>query len=332
MKPLKSVTTVIVSNYKFSIIDRIFKMSTREPDISSLKELGLTENQAKAIIGMVKIGVQSDATSIAKVSNVPRSKIYFILQQLTEIGLIESFQIEGSVNYYKCLKIESIISRLKELSDQKIKKIAFALDATEQNLRRIENTESSDSNEKLDFVAIKGRDRIFEQITDLIDSYSDPNIRIIVNLPFFTYKAVSLELLDKLENKCKKLIESPNLEILVNKEEFEEIRKIKGPDFLKNYFLVAPLPLKDKKLFPNPVKLPITEPSNDLLTNLSNIFESRPFFMIIGTESAIIIIEKDYTSTALCIQNKTFLQFQQDIISSLFAVIKQFGKGSFVVK
>lgn len=303
-------------------------MSDNELEISSLKELGLTENQAKTIIAMVKINTRSDATNISKVSNVPRSKIYLILQQLTEMELIETFQIEGGINYYKCLKIDNIIAKLKEFSDKKIDRISKALESTEDGLKNLENTEQLSNDEKLDFVAIKGTDRIIDQILDLLDSYHNPSIRIIVNLPYFTYKIVSTAVLDKLVEICKASSSTLDLTILVNKEELSEIKNISAYDLLNEYFFPAPIPPKDKKTITNKSKLPIKEPSDNIISDLSNLFESRPFFMIVGTESAFVIIEKDYTSTALRIQNKTFLQFQQDIINSLFAVIKQFGKDS----
>lgn len=306
-------------------------MSIIEPDFMSLKELGLTENQSKCIIGMVKIGSQSDATTIAKVSNIPRSKIYLILQQLNELELIETFQIEGGNNYYKCLKIDDIISRLKDISAERINRINQALESAENTLKSLENIDQSENSEILDFVAIKGRDRIIQQIIDLIDQFHEPPVRILINLPFFTYKGVSIAVLDELLKISKNSKIKMNLDILVNEEEYNAIKKTYGADVLTGYFLAIKFPPKANNSTQIPIKLPITSPSSNIFINLENLFDSRPFFLIVDNESAFIIIENDYTSTALRIQNKTFLQFQMDIINSLFAVVKQFGHNNFIV-
>ena len=73
------------------------KMSETEAQIkSSLQNLDLTENESKIIIGMVKIGADTDASTIAKISHVPRTKVYAILQKLAEQNLIESLIVEGA--------------------------------------------------------------------------------------------------------------------------------------------------------------------------------------------------------------------------------------------
>ena len=44
--------------------------------------------------------------------------------------------------------------------------------------------------------------------------------------------------------------------------------------------------------------------------------------MIAGTEAGFFVIENDSLSTALLIQNETFLAFQQNMFKLLFGIIR----------
>ncbi|MBR2558450.1 MAG: helix-turn-helix domain-containing protein, partial [Methanobrevibacter sp.] len=56
--------------------------------INSLKKLGLNRYEAQAYIGLTKI-ITGQADEIAEVSNLPRSRIYDILNQLENKGFVE---------------------------------------------------------------------------------------------------------------------------------------------------------------------------------------------------------------------------------------------------
>lgn len=59
-----------------------------EKMINSLKKLGLNRYEAQAYIGLTKI-ITGQADEIAEVSNLPRSRIYDILNQLEKKGFVE---------------------------------------------------------------------------------------------------------------------------------------------------------------------------------------------------------------------------------------------------
>ena len=106
-----------------------------EKIISSLKKLGLTRYEALAYIGLTKL-ITSNADEIAEVSNVPRSKIYEILNELERKGFVEIERIrplkytavEPEVIFKKekdkfIADVEESESRLEEIYKDKISEV-----------------------------------------------------------------------------------------------------------------------------------------------------------------------------------------------------------------
>lgn len=100
--------------------------------MDELKELGLSENEVKTYLSLLKLG-NVTANNIAKISGLKRSTTYDNLQLLINKGIVSSSK-KDSVNYYlasepekllhildeKKKKIHSIIPKLKELSSATI--------------------------------------------------------------------------------------------------------------------------------------------------------------------------------------------------------------------
>lgn len=61
-----------------------------------LRELGLTEYQAKAYLALVRLG-RGTAAQVAKVTDVPRNKLYPVMQQLNQLGIVETQLGEAQV-------------------------------------------------------------------------------------------------------------------------------------------------------------------------------------------------------------------------------------------
>lgn len=57
-----------------------------EDMINSLKDLGLSRYEAKAYIGLTKI-ITGNADEIAEISDLPRSRVYDILNGLEKKGI-----------------------------------------------------------------------------------------------------------------------------------------------------------------------------------------------------------------------------------------------------
>ena len=90
--------------------------------ISNLEKLGLTENEARAYIGLVSLR-EAKASDIHELTNVPRAKIYEILRSLAKKGYLEVRQ--GTPTYFRAVDPKQIIVKMKD------EFLNYATDATE---------------------------------------------------------------------------------------------------------------------------------------------------------------------------------------------------------
>jgi sugar-specific transcriptional regulator TrmB len=79
--------------------------------ITNLEKLGLTENEAKAYVGLVSLR-EGTAREIHELTNVPRAKIYEILKVLAKKGYIEVRQ--GSPTYFRAVDPKQVIGKIKD--------------------------------------------------------------------------------------------------------------------------------------------------------------------------------------------------------------------------
>lgn len=291
--------------------------------LSSLQSLDLKQNEAKVIIGMVKIGNYADASTIATISHVPRPKIYPILQELANENIIDSLVIEGGVNHYKTPKIESIISTLKKRNETKVN---TALSIAEENLKGLNGSFEVEKSDKLDFIVIKGRERIKDEIQNTLEEIGQTDKAIMITIPVsiskYLSKAIFKSLLKIKERKSGNL----NVKILVDSQEYKEIQSIMDINSLKNNFLVV-----DFEFMKNVFKRQQTN-GNDampliLIEKFETFFSSRPIFIVAGTEAAFITIGNDNMMSSVKIQRSEFITFQQRFLSNLFDLLQTFVKG-----
>lgn len=79
--------------------------------IHNLEKLGLTENEAKAYVGLVSLG-EATAREIHDLTNVPRAKVYEILKMLAKKGYLEVRQ--GSPTYFRAVDPKKVIGEIRE--------------------------------------------------------------------------------------------------------------------------------------------------------------------------------------------------------------------------
>lgn len=79
--------------------------------ICNLEKMGLTENEAKAYVGLVSLG-EATAREVHELTNVPRAKIYEVLKVLAKRGYLEVRQ--GSPTYFRAVDPKQVIGKIKD--------------------------------------------------------------------------------------------------------------------------------------------------------------------------------------------------------------------------
>jgi len=82
----------------------------------TLEKIGLTKNEAKVYLALVKTG-DSLASTIAKITNLHRRPVYDSLDKLIEKGLV-SYNIKSGKKYFQAQNPEKILSILKDKENE----------------------------------------------------------------------------------------------------------------------------------------------------------------------------------------------------------------------
>ena len=87
-------------------------LSIKEEDLKVFLNLGMTKNQTKIYLALLKLGMESNAASLFEVSGVARQDIYRVLVELQKLGLVE--KLVATPNRFRTLPPTEAISTLLE--------------------------------------------------------------------------------------------------------------------------------------------------------------------------------------------------------------------------
>lgn len=121
-----------------------------------LKNFGFTTSEAKAYISLFQNG-PSSGYELSKVSGVPRSKIYNILETLFQKGYVTNAQ-DGNVLLYKAEPIEHIARLIKNTTEDKLDML----------LQEMSNFKTPSDNEQI--WNLKGYKSIINKCLELIEN------------------------------------------------------------------------------------------------------------------------------------------------------------------
>lgn len=134
-----------------------------------IMEFGLTRNQAKVYVALLKLGV-APVIRISQLSNVRREEVYRVLGDLEKRGVVE--RIIGKPLKYKALPIDQALPGLLDQKRQEIEWTLSNLEAKKQNL--IETTKTLqkeavlEEKEQIGFVSITDGNHALQKIADMI--------------------------------------------------------------------------------------------------------------------------------------------------------------------
>jgi sugar-specific transcriptional regulator TrmB len=93
--------------------------------VSLLKELNLTEYEAKALVTLFKFS-ESDAPTISRNSEIPKTRIYDVLDRLKEKGFV--LEVYKSPKTYKIVNPEEIFKGLLDLKQNELLNLSKKVD------------------------------------------------------------------------------------------------------------------------------------------------------------------------------------------------------------
>jgi len=93
--------------------------------VSLLKELNLTEYEAKALVTLFKFS-ESDAPTISRNSEIPKTRIYDVLDKLKERGFV--LEVYKSPKTYKIVNPEEIFKGLLDLKQNELLNLTKKVD------------------------------------------------------------------------------------------------------------------------------------------------------------------------------------------------------------
>lgn len=137
-----------------------------------LEEIGLTKAEIKVYLALLELGSSTTGPIIDR-SRTANSKIYLVLEKLTQKGLVTYYKQEG-LRYYKATPPRSLLRYLKEKQEQireqenKIQELLPTLEAF--------HTQRQEEKEAIVFKGPKGIKTAFHDVVDTLKKGEQVNI------------------------------------------------------------------------------------------------------------------------------------------------------------
>lgn len=134
-----------------------------------LIDFGLTLNQARVYVALLKLGV-APVVGISKLSSVRREEVYRALGELEKRGFVE--RIIGKPSKFKASPLEQMLPEVLEQSRQKFELSLSKLQTKEKNLMKKAKTlrteEVLEEKQRIGFVSVTNGNHALQKIVDMI--------------------------------------------------------------------------------------------------------------------------------------------------------------------
>ncbi len=158
-----------------------------------LEDLGLTKYQTRVLIALMQCG-ESKASEVSKLSGVPRAKVYGVLDQLVDMGLVD--KKPGRPVTYVAKEPEDIVERLKlNVETEYLSKIQKLEKNRNYLLKKLEEVYTPKSREPKELIRIVRVGEPSERETRLMILNAKNEVNVVSKV-FEYYPKVREELMD----------------------------------------------------------------------------------------------------------------------------------------
>ncbi|AKN30224.1 transcriptional regulator [Clostridium carboxidivorans P7] len=156
---------------------------------TKLQKFGLNQYEAKAYVALLSIGT-ANAYSISKASGIPRSRIYDILESITNRGIIMFEETSDNIKNYTALPSNVFLERIRE-------EWSSTYNDVEKELKLIED---KDKKEDIYVSTVKGEKNILAFCKNLMH---DAKNQIVISIWNHMYAELLPDLQLCIERGCK---------------------------------------------------------------------------------------------------------------------------------
>jgi len=245
--------------------------------VENLIKLGLKESEAKVYINLLK-KKNFTATEIARISGVPRTKIYEVLHQLINKGLC--VEILGGVKKYSSVDPENAFNGLLQKYEQDYKRDLDSKKIIVSNIKDILSPFYHSEKEKtnpLDYIqVIREKNSIAEKVYYLERTAKEEVVS-------FNKPPYAMNLIGKVNKE-----EFTSIEKGIKYKSIYEIPEARKPDFFRIIKMFADAGEEVKLINKLPLKLLIFDEKTVMFT-LEDIILSKPSFTSMVIEHSAIV-------------------------------------------
>ena len=193
--------------------------------IDKLQNFGLNQYEAKAYVSLLDIGT-SNAYSISKASGIPRSRIYDIIESLTNRGVVMFEETSDNVKNYTALPANVFLERIREEWSSNYSDV-------EKELKLIEAKEKKEDN----YVStVKGEKSILTFCRNLIN---DAKEQVVISIWGSMYSELLPDLQKCIERGCKVSGITFGVENPISSLDKHRIKKIHNTVEKKPWFILS---------------------------------------------------------------------------------------------
>ncbi len=271
--------------------------------ISDLQLLGLTQNEAKVVIALIKLNCEATVPQITPLAGVPRTKIYEVLNGLQEKNFVNCTEFTGRTNLYQLTTASNQI--IADLQKNLVQSINTAAARSADAISRLVPT-SKDQSEEIGL--IKGLSHIKRILSEKIDN---ADIEIISNaFPMFL-----VPILDPLIRARSRGID---IKLIMLDEEVAQLPETYRIQLSEHLSGISFKHLSQHLEF-------IPEEFKDILQLFQELLLTRPNVLMVDPDTpnavAFLFLQSEADSTvinAIQVSNQDFIAFTIKLMNLIF--------------